>query len=293
MKTPARRWTALALGGLVGSTLLVSTAAGPALAADCTPTLAPVSTNLDHAGWEFAESTGEGTHAWVEGGLKIATQTNDDKSVGRVPVTVTPLSEYASNPVSLDYDVDSGPAPSIQLTFLTKSGNDFVWAGNLVYESVYGGDWWSTRYIPGIDASGSPGNPSRNPIGTLSFIAENADTPLYIGAVGYSLGSSQIGSGIIRSVVADCTKWTFDLATPTPTPTPTPSPTICRVPDVVGTTLGQAKSLLRSAHCTLGTVEGSTRHSRVARQTIPAGTRLVPGDKVGLRMKAKKRKRHH
>jgi len=78
---------------------------------------------------------------------------------------------------------------------------------------------------------------------------------------------------------------------PTPTP-PAPASTICRVPDVVGTTLGQAKSLLRSAHCTLGTVEGTTAHgNRVARQTIPTGTRLVPGDKVGLRMKTVKRKR--
>ena len=86
---------------------------------------------------------------------------------------------------------------------------------------------------------------------------------------------------------------------PTPTPTPTPAPptpstsTICRVPNVIGTTLSQARSLLRTAHCSLGTVEGTTsRGNRVARQTIPAGTRLVPGDKVGLRMRAIKRGKH-
>jgi hypothetical protein len=92
--------------------------------------------------------------------------------------------------------------------------------------------------------------------------------------------------------------------TPTPTPTPTPAPapptpstsTVCRVPNVLGETLSQARSALRARHCALGAVSGAGRSTRtrrvvVHRQSIPPGTHLLPGDQVQLEMRAVPRRR--
>jgi hypothetical protein len=80
---------------------------------------------------------------------------------------------------------------------------------------------------------------------------------------------------------------------PTPTP-PTPAPKTCTVPALHNRSLSTAKRLLARANCSLGTVvyQGSTRGALVYRQSIPRGTLLVPGDKVGLRLRAPHRGRH-
>jgi hypothetical protein len=84
--------------------------------------------------------------------------------------------------------------------------------------------------------------------------------------------------------------------TPTPTPTPTPSPDspeICVVPNTLRASLASAERRLRSRHCTLGSVtQPSAKRGYtlvVARQSIPTGTRLLPGDRVNLRLVSVKR----
>jgi hypothetical protein len=88
--------------------------------------------------------------------------------------------------------------------------------------------------------------------------------------------------------------------TPNPTPTPSPapapppdSPEICVVPNTLRASLASAERRLTSRHCTVGTVT-QPRAKRgytlvVSRQSIPTGTRLVPGDRVNLRLVARKR----
>lgn len=80
---------------------------------------------------------------------------------------------------------------------------------------------------------------------------------------------------------------------PPPAPAPAPSPKLCIVPDVLRTTLSRARRMLSAAGCRIGIVsEPSSRHGRlrVTRQSIPPGTRLVPGDHVDLRLGARRRR---
>jgi len=108
------------------------------------------------------------------------------------------------------------------------------------------------------------------------------------------------------SATAPGAQFTYVAPTPTPSPTPTPTPTpapptpstssVCRVPNVLGETLSQARRALRSRHCALGAVSGAGRSTRtrrvvVHRQSIPPGTHLLPGDQVQLEMRAVPRRR--
>jgi hypothetical protein len=82
--------------------------------------------------------------------------------------------------------------------------------------------------------------------------------------------------------------------TPSPAPAPKPdSPEICVVPNTLRASLSSAKRRLESRHCALGTVTQPTSKRGytlvVLRQSIPMGTRLLPGDKVNLRLTSVKR----
>jgi hypothetical protein len=73
---------------------------------------------------------------------------------------------------------------------------------------------------------------------------------------------------------------------PPPPPPPPPPETRCRVPKVVGRTLGRAATLILRAHCRVGRV--SRRHSvrrkrgKVLAQGPRAGKSLVLGARVKL-----------
>ena len=72
----------------------------------------------------------------------------------------------------------------------------------------------------------------------------------------------------------------IDLGPPPPTP-----PVRCRVPRVVGLTLGRARVRLRSAHCKVGRVRrarSTRRRGRVTSQHPRAGRRLPGGSRVSL-----------
>jgi len=111
-------------------------------------------------------------------------------------------------------------------------------------------------------------------------------------------------NGISATSTGD--RFTYVAPAPTPGPAPAPSPapspptpsssSVCRVPNVLGETLRQARRALRSRHCALGAVSGagrSTRRTRVVvfRQSIPPGTHLLPGDEVQLEMRKVRRRR--
>ena len=63
---------------------------------------------------------------------------------------------------------------------------------------------------------------------------------------------------------------------------------LCKVPRLKGATPGAAKKKLKRAGCRLGPVRGSrSKSAHVTGQTIPAGTRVQAGTKVGVRVGAR------
>jgi hypothetical protein len=74
--------------------------------------------------------------------------------------------------------------------------------------------------------------------------------------------------------------------TPTPTPAPAPKPEICVVPNVRGESLATARRSLQASNCQVGTVAEprAGRRLLVSRQSIPPRTRLLPGNRVDLRL---------
>lgn len=86
-------------------------------------------------------------------------------------------------------------------------------------------------------------------------------------------------------------------ASPAPTPTPTPSAggsnqsaattaiKLCTVPKLKGKTKAATQTLLKKAGCATGKLTGSKRKkARVKTQTIPAGTKVLAGTKVGAKL---------
>jgi PASTA domain len=72
-----------------------------------------------------------------------------------------------------------------------------------------------------------------------------------------------------------------------------PGPTMCVVPKLKGKTLAQARTLLASAHCSLGKVRKpkKNKHHRklvVGSTSPPAGTKLPKGSKVAVKLVTKK-----
>jgi IPT/TIG domain-containing protein/PASTA domain-containing protein len=104
-------------------------------------------------------------------------------------------------------------------------------------------------------------------------------------------GPSRISTGGVFTFVAPTPTPAPPAPTPTPTPAPAPQPQLCVVPNVLGTSLSAAKRLMSQAHCAVGTVVQPTSRSglKVVRQSIPPRTKLLPGDKVDLRMNGKRR----
>jgi hypothetical protein len=99
-------------------------------------------------------------------------------------------------------------------------------------------------------------------------------------------GVCQAGSGAVPDEMFRLHGTAAPATGPPPPPPPPPSETRCRVPKVVGRTLGRAATLILRAHCRVGRV--SRRHSvrrkrgKVLAQSPRAGKSLVLGTRVKL-----------
>ena len=82
--------------------------------------------------------------------------------------------------------------------------------------------------------------------------------------------------------------------TPATTLTPsTPALALCRVPRVIGLTQAAATRALTRARCRLGALRrtGGSRRRRVRAQTIPAGTQVLAGTRVGITLRGQRARR--
>lgn len=171
-----------------------------------TTTAAPVSTNLDNAGWTFGESKSGGHHEYVASGLHIWTDGSgsDDKSAG-YHATDFPLSQVGIP--ALGYANTSGEsAPGLQLTVYVNG----VFFGNLVNEPLFP-KWWSSHAVAGLPSGPNPSYQlSYGSIDDYLFAwAQQGITDVQVKAVGYSLGSGAKGDGIVTSVTAGCVDYAF------------------------------------------------------------------------------------
>lgn len=173
----------------------------------CETTMAaPVSTNLDNAGWTFAESKSGGHHEYVTSGLHIWTDGSgsSDKSAG-YHATDFPLSQVGIP--TLGYANTSGEsAPGLQLTVYVNG----AFFGNLVDEPLFP-KWWSSHAVTGLPSGPNPGYQlSYGSIDDYLFAwAQQGITDVQVKAVGYSLGSGAKGDGIVTSVTAGCVNYAF------------------------------------------------------------------------------------
>ncbi len=178
----------------------------PCVAPCAATTSAPVSTNLDNAGWTFGESRSGGHHEYVASGLHIWTDGSgsNDKSAGYVS-TNFPLSQAGTT--DLTYTNSSAQsAPGLQLT-VSVNGVPF---GNLVSEPLFTG-WWSSHAVTGMPAGPNPSYQlSYGSLNDYLFAwAQQGVTNVQVEAVGYSLGSGAKGDGIVTAITAGCVNYAF------------------------------------------------------------------------------------
>lgn len=197
--------------------LVLAAPTGAQATAACSP--APVSTELDAAGWDFSESRTGGHHEYVPGGLRVWTDGADLSKAKSAGYVATDFALADAGSVDLDVTQSSGAAPGINLTIYV----DGVWKGNLVHEPLFA-DWWINKPIAGLPAGPNPSY--QLAYGTLDEVvaayAANNVTDVRVRAIGFSLGSGAIGDAVIHSATAGCVTHSFGLAPP---PSPSPSPT--------------------------------------------------------------------
>jgi len=163
------------------------------------------------------EDRDQGHHELVSGGLHIwTTEPNGSlsKSAGYI---ATDFALKDAGVPALDYTTTSGASAGLNLTLYVNG----QWKGNLVYEPLFA-KYWINKTIAGLPAGPNPSY--QLAYGTLDEIlaayASNGVTDLRIKAVGYSLGSGAVGDGIVNSITAGCTTYTFDRPVVVVPPTP-------------------------------------------------------------------------
>lgn len=199
-----------------------------------TTTTAPTVTNQDSQGWTFGQTRSTGHNDFVADGLHVWTEgsTSTDKAAGYKAVNF-PLSDVGSDPVINMIDT-SGGVPSLQLGI--SFDGDGSWNGYLVNEATAYPDnadeWWSTS-----NTFAGPHSPTifGHPAGTLDeWLALYPDAKVI--SIGYSLGSTVLGSATITSIVAGCTSYGFvsDDTYPTTTTVNVDDSQILPIEDVTG-----------------------------------------------------------
>lgn len=175
--------------------------------------------STDLSGWDFSETRAKGHKELVTNGLKIWTDSNDSDSK---------VAGYYSNGVNFELDnatdfalawTGTTPAPGGQL--VVDLDNDGDLDGILVVESAYGGIG-GTLWLPSLwgQSTGSAIDTAALPRvagggGTYNGTLANWNTAFpnaKVKAVGFSLGSGVLGSGVITKLTAGGTDYSFALA---------------------------------------------------------------------------------
>jgi hypothetical protein len=239
----------------------------------CSSTSGTVITSLSSL--DLSETRTQGHVELVQNGLHIWTTGPDlslSKSAGYI---ATDFALKDAGVPALGYTTTSGASAGLNLTLYVNG----AWKGNLVYEPLFA-KYWINKAIAGLPAGPNPSY--QLAYGTLDEIlqayANDAVTDLRIKAVGYSLGSGAIGDGIVNSITAGCTTYTFT-APPPLTPT-----TIVTDPEVVSQTCVN-ETTLTSGYITVAVTDhvkysivGTSEGSTVNIADASAKTLLVPGD---------------
>lgn len=197
---------ALIPGGWGAAYKVVMTKCPPVENKVCTTIAAgPVSTNLNDL-WSNVDTRSAGHVEYVANGLHV--WTDDATSNAKVSEGIAvnfPLKNTGA--LSLAW-TGSTPPPGINLFVnFGADGN-----GTLVYESVYGQDLWLTNGSSAAVKAKAPVNGGGNGSqwhGTITqWLSVYPDAQVV--GVAYSLGSGVKGDGVISSITAGCTKYTFD-----------------------------------------------------------------------------------
>ena len=165
----------------------------------------PVSTNLNDL-WANVDTRSAGHVEYVTNGLHVWTDdaTSNAKVSEGIPANF-PLKNTGA--LSLAW-TGSTPPPGINLFVnFGADGN-----GTLVYESVYGQDLWLTNGSSAAVKAKAPVNGGGNGSqwhGTITqWLSVYPDAQVV--GIAYSLGSGVKGDGVISSITAGCTSYTFD-----------------------------------------------------------------------------------
>jgi hypothetical protein len=164
----------------------------------------------DMSTWDLSQSGSTGVSLLAPGGLRVITTdvSADGEAAGYFPVSQG-LANIGSP--TLDWQ-GTTTKPSLQL--ITDFNNDGTPDGTLVGETAYGDDWWVPEGTAQFVKDGAPehgsGSGSTNH-GTLAEW-ETAFPNAKVLQVGYSLGPSAQGDGVISSITAGCTEYSFGIA---------------------------------------------------------------------------------
>ncbi|RIJ78058.1 hypothetical protein D1871_04295 [Nakamurella silvestris] len=169
--------------------------------ASCTGSAAVAVRPENTAGFSFAETRATGHYQFTPAGLKIYTESNGttDKVAAYKSVDI-PFSALGTP--SLDYLRSTGVAGASLQLGVDKDGNG-TWDGYLVSEPEYeAGKYWSSKDF------GIAGGMGYASYGTLNeYWAANPHARVI--EIGFSLGSGILGSGVVQSITAGCTTYTF------------------------------------------------------------------------------------
>lgn len=175
------------------------------------PQAGPVGTNLNGL-WGNVDTRSAGHYEYIEDGLHV--WTDDASSQAKVSLG-TPASFALKNTGKLDIQW-AGSTPPPGLNLFVNFGSDGT--GTLVYESVYGQDLWLTNGSSSAVKANAPVNGGGNGSqwhGTINqWLAKYPNAQ--VTGIAFSLGSGVKGDGVLSSVTAGCTVYTFDFAREVP-----------------------------------------------------------------------------
>ena len=168
----------------------------------------------------FADESGsKGHYEYTATGLKVWTE--DASAASKVSAydwslypadggTAVALSKVAESELALNYTnlgtAEKGDDAVPALLLVLDNNGDGAWKGNIVLEpAAYpDGEWWTTKDF------GFTGGESGRFSGSLDQILEAYPDTQVIG-IGFTLGSAAFGNGVITSIVANNTTYTFDV----------------------------------------------------------------------------------
>ena len=202
-----KRFTAFSFALLLvlGAALLAAPAPSLAQAAAC----GTIHTT-DIETWYLYVGT-QGHYEMVEDGVHIWTESNTGEDVVEASTDLTvPFSTITS--ASINYTPNSGAYPPGIFIWLDTDA-DGNWDGAIIYEPVYGGNWWlsnaSLQHMKddAPHTGGGSGSPWYGTLAEWSAAFPNAQT-LWIG---FTLGSGVQGDGVVHSMAFGCHVYTFGL----------------------------------------------------------------------------------